>query len=286
MAKIRRVGIIGGGLVGSGVAQVAAQNGYEAVFLEISQRKLDEGFGAIRASLVGRVNKGRLSDAEMKEIITRISGTTEWEDLANCDVFLEAVVEDLAVKKAVFEDIDRYAPVNALIATATSSLCVCELAASTSRPERVVGLHFACPVQVMKMVELVQALCTSEETISVAREFAESLGKTVILSKDSPGFVVNRVLMPYLMEAVRTLEAGVASKEDIDEGVRTGLGYPLGPFQVLDLMGLDIVYSMAQRLFDETKDVRYAPPRLLKEMVVSGFLGRKTGRGFYTYRDV
>jgi 3-hydroxybutyryl-CoA dehydrogenase len=170
------------------------------------------------------------------------------------------------------------------VATTTSSLCVSELAAVLSRPEAALGLHFACPVPAMMFVELVQAFATSEETVAKGRTFAESLGKTVILSKDSPGFVVNRLLVPFLMEAIRILEAGVASREDIDEGVRKALGHPLGPFEVLDLVGLDIAYHMSQRLFEETKELRYAPPRLLKEMVVSGYLGRKTGRGFYEYK--
>lgn len=281
--KIRRVGVIGCGLVGSGVTQLAGQAGYEVVFLEVSQRRLEAGLATMRRSLLSRVEKGRMADAEMREVLQRITGTTEWEDLANSDVFLEAVDEDLAEKKAVFRNIDQYAPVHALLATSTSSLCVSELAAVTSRPENVIGLHFATPVQAMKLVELVEGICTSEESLRAGREFASSLGKTVILSKDSPGFVVNRLLVPYLMEAIRTFESGVASKEDIDEGIRSGLGSPLGPFQVLDLVGLDIAYMMSQRLFEETKEARYAPPRLLKEMVVSGFLGRKTGRGFYEY---
>ncbi len=281
--KIQKVGIIGCGLVGSGVAQVSAQANYEVVFLDISQRRIDEGFGAIKSSLQSRIEKSRITNVEMKEVLARITGTTEWEDLADCDVFIESVVENLPEKKAVFESIDRCAPVHALIATATSSLCVSELAAMVSRPERVIGLHFACPVPAMKLVELVRGVCADEESVNAGREFARSIGKTVILSKDSPGFVVNRLLVPYLMEAVRALETGVASKEDIDEGVRKGLRYPLGPFEVLDLVGLDIAYLMSQRLFDETKETRYAPPRLLKEMVVSGFLGRKTGKGFYEY---
>jgi len=281
---IRKVGVIGCGLVGSGVSQLAAQAGYETLFLEVSQRKLDEGLRAIKSSLRSRVSKGRMDEAELKDTLARVTGTTEWEDLANCDILLEAVVEDLGEKSSVLEHVDRYAPAHSIVATSTSSLSVAELAAVMSRPERVVGLHFACPVQVMKLVELVRTITTTEATVAAARQFAESLGKTVVLSKDSPGFVVNRLLVPYLMEAVRALEAGVASKEDIDEGIRAGLGYPLGPFQVLDLVGLDIAYSMGQRFFEETKDSRYAPPRLLKEMVVSGYLGRKTGRGFYTYR--
>jgi len=281
--KTQKVGIIGCGLVGSGVAQVSAQSGYEVVFLDVSQRRIDEGFRAIRSSLQSRIAKKRLTDIDMKETLTRITGTTEWEDLASCDVFIESVVEDLAEKKSVFETIDQYAPAPALIATATSSLCVSELAAMVSRPERVIGLHFACPVPAMMLVELVRGVCTGDESVEAGRAFAQSLGKTVILSKDSPGFVVNRLLVPYLMEAVRALDAGVASKEDIDEGIRKALGYPLGPFEVLDLVGLDIAYMMSQRLFEETKEVRYAPPRLLKEMVVSGFLGRKTGKGFYEY---
>jgi 3-hydroxybutyryl-CoA dehydrogenase len=282
--EIRRAGIIGCGLVGSGVAQVAAQASYDVVFLDLTQRQLNEGLTAIKMSLESRVKRGRVSSRDMKDALGRITGTTEWEDLANCDIFIECVVENLAEKKAVFENIDKYAPAHALVATATSSLCVCELASVMSRPERVIGLHFMCPVPAMMLVELVKGVCTSEESAEEGRKFAESLGKTVIQSKDSPGFVVNRLLVPYLMEAIRALESGVASKEDIDEGVRKGLRYPLGPFKVLDLVGLDTAYMMSQRLFEETKDVRYAPPRLLKEMVVSGFLGRKTGRGFYEYR--
>ncbi|MCK4546721.1 MAG: 3-hydroxyacyl-CoA dehydrogenase family protein [Candidatus Eisenbacteria sp.] len=282
--RIRKVAVIGCGLVGSGVSLVTAQAGYEVVFLDRTQRCLDGGLARIRSSLQSRVEKGRMDNGQVKDVLSRITGTTEWEDLAACDIFIECVDEDLAVKKAVFENIDFYAPVHALVATSTSSLCVSELAAVLSRPDRTIGLHFACPVPAMMFVELVEAHCSSKESMSAAREFAESVTRTVILSKDSPGFVVNRLLVPYLMEAIRALETGVASKEDIDEGARKGLGYPLGPFEVLDLVGLDIAYLMSQRLFEETRHARYAPPRLLKEMVVSGFLGRKTGRGFYKYR--
>ena len=289
MAEIRRVGVCGCGLMGSGIAQVAAASGHDVVILEAVRPALEKGMAAITASLGKFAEKGRLPgdqpfDAAQRDAaLARIKTTTAVEDLAGCDLVIEAVVENMAVKRELFAKLDALLAPHAIICTNTSSLCVIEMAAATKRPELVAGLHFFNPVPIMKLVEVVKTIVTSKGTIDALYAFAKKLGKTPVLAQDTPGFIVNRLLVPYLLYAIRVYEAGLASREDIDEGMKLGCGYPMGPLTLLDFVGLDTTYYIAEIMFDEFKDPMMAPPPLLKRMVLAGFHGRKSGRGFYDY---
>jgi 3-hydroxybutyryl-CoA dehydrogenase len=280
---IRRVGVVGCGLMGSGIAEVAARSGYEVVVRELTAPLLQRGLDRIDASLNRAVDRGKLDAGARDAARGRIRGTTAMADLAQVDLVIEAVVEKMDEKKAVLRELDDLVGSEVILASNTSSLSITEMAAATRRPDRVVGMHFFNPVPIMALVEIVRGLTTSEATMQVARDFVQSLGKTVVVAKDTPGFIVNRLLVPYLLDAIRTLELGVASREDIDTAITLGLGHPMGPLTLLDFVGLDTTYYIAQAMFDEFKDDRYAPPPLLKQMVVAGWHGRKSGRGFYEY---
>ena len=280
---IRKIGVLGCGLMGSGIAEVAAKAGFETVVREVSEALLDKGMGKIRGSLGKAVEKGKMTAEERDVVLGRIHGTTGFEALADCDLVVEAIVENLEEKKATYAALDKVAKPTAIFASNTSSLTVTQLAMATSRPARFVGLHFFNPVPVMRLVEVVRTLLTEDAALAEIDEFCRAIGKTPVACKDNSGFIVNRLLVPYLLDAIRALEEGVGSVADIDEGMKLGCGYPMGPFQLLDFVGLDTTYFIANIMFEEYREKRFAPPPLLKQMVQAGRLGRKSGRGFYDY---
>jgi 3-hydroxybutyryl-CoA dehydrogenase len=282
---LRRIGVVGFGLMGHGIAQVSAQAGYQVIVRETEQRFLDAGIKRVDGSLERLVKSGRVSDVDAKAARSRIDTTTDAAALRDCDLVVEAVTEDLRVKKALYRELDAVCPPATIFASNTSSMSIAELAAATTRADRFAGLHFFNPVQVMKLVEIVRAVATSDATIATLREFTATIGKTGVVCKDTPGFIVNRLLIPYLNAAIRALEEGVASPEEIDEAIRLGLGYPMGPFTLLDYVGLDTQYHASNVLYDEFKTPDQAPPPLLKRMVLAGRYGRKSGRGFYEYDE-
>ena len=282
---ITRVGVVGFGLMGSGIAQVCAQAGYETVVREVAQPLLDKGFARVESSLARIVKSAKLTEDDAKAARGRMRGTTSLEDLKDCDLVIEAIVERIEAKKEVFGTLDALCPAHTIFASNTSSLTIVEMAATTKRMDRFAGLHFFNPAPVMPLVEIVQAITTSDETIAVLREFVRSIGKTGAVCKDTPGFIVNRLMVPYLLGAIRALEQGVASVEEIDTAVKLGLRHPMGPFELIDYTGLDINLHVANVFFDEFKDPNMAPPALLKRMVLAGRLGAKVGRGFYEYDE-
>ncbi|HEY3570752.1 MAG TPA: 3-hydroxybutyryl-CoA dehydrogenase [Thermoanaerobaculia bacterium] len=283
MKKIKKVGVLGCGLMGSGIAEVAARSGYETVVREVTSELVEKGVQKIGGSLGKAVERGKLEASVRDETLARLSGTVKLEDLADCDIVIEAIVENLDEKKKIFSTLDEVVKKDALFASNTSSLTMTQIAMFTHRPDQVVGLHFFNPVPVMKLVEVVRTLLTSEDSYERAFEFARSLGKEPIAASDNSGFIVNRLLVPYLLDAIRALEEGVGSVEDIDKGMQLGCGYPMGPFTLLDFVGLDTTYYIANIMFDEYREKRFAPPPLLKQMVTAGRLGKKSGRGFYDY---
>lgn len=283
MRELKRVGVCGCGLMGSGIAQVAATAGYDVVVLEAVDAALEKGMAGIRKSLEKFVEKKTMDAAQRDAVLQRLKTTTNVHDLRDCDLVIEAVKEDMAVKRALFAELDGLLAPHAIICSNTSSLCVLEMAAATKRPKNVAGLHFFNPVPLMKLVEVVKTIVTSDETVEMLYAFAKRVGKTPILAKDTTGFIVNRLLVPYLLYAIRMYEQGLATKEDIDEGMKLGCGHPMGPLTLLDFVGLDTTYYIAEIMFDEFKDPLMAPPPLLKRMVLAGHLGRKSGRGFYEY---
>jgi len=283
MKKIKKVGVLGCGLMGSGIAEVAARSGYETVVREVTSELVDRGVEKIRGSLGKAVEKGKLDAAARDQAVARLSGTVDLAALADCDLVVEAIVENLEEKRKTFTALDEAVQKDALFASNTSSLTITQIAMFTKRPDQLVGLHFFNPVPVMKLVEVVRTLLTSDETFQTVFEFARSLGKEPIACRDNSGFVVNRLLVPYLLDAIRALEEGVASVEDIDKGMQLGCGYPMGPFTLLDFVGLDTTYYIANIMFEEYREKRFAPPPLLKQMVLAGRLGKKSGRGFYDH---
>lgn len=283
MSKIRKVGVLGAGLMGSGIAEVAARAGYETVVREVSDELVDRGLDKIRGSLGKAVEKGKLEASVRDEVLGRLSGTVDMGPLADCDIVIEAIIENLDEKRKTFTALDEAVKPEAIFASNTSSLTVTQMAMFTKRPDRFVGLHFFNPVPVMKLVEVVRTILTSDESFNRAFELARSFGKEPIACRDNSGFVVNRLLVPYLLDAIRALEEGVGSVEDIDKGMQLGCGYPMGPFTLLDFVGLDTTYYIANIMFDEYREKRFAPPPLLKQMVQAGRLGKKSGRGFYDY---
>lgn len=282
--QIKRVGVVGCGLMGSGIVENCARSGYEVVVSEVNAALLEKGLQRIKGSMAKAVEKGKLSAEDMNAAWGRIRGTVALEDLKESDLVIEAVLENMEEKKRVFSAMDKLCAPQAIIASNTSSMCVTEMAAVTKRPDKVLGLHFFNPVPVMPLLEMVRTILTSEETLRVAREFGASLGKTTIVAKDTPGFIVNLLLVPYLLGAVRALENGLATREDIDNGMKLGCGHPMGPLTLLDFVGLDTAYYIANGMFEEFKEPQYAAPPLLKRMVLAGQLGRKTGKGFYDYK--
>lgn len=285
MTNIKTVGVLGAGLMGSGIAQVCAQSGFTTKSREVSDALCQRGKASIEKSFARAIekSKGKVTEADRDAAMSRLSFTTNLRDLADCDIVIEAVVEDIEVKNAMWKELDGLCPPHTIFASNTSSLTIAAMAAATTRPGQVVGLHFFNPVPVMKLVEVVRTVTTSDATFDTAYAFARQLGKEPIAAKDNSGFVVNLLLVPYLVDAINQLEHGVASVEDIDKGMMLGTGYPMGPFTLLDFVGLDTTYKIAEIMFDEYREKRYAPPPLLKRMVLAGMFGRKSGKGFYDY---
>ena len=281
--KIERVAVLGCGLMGSGIAEVSARAGFETIVREVDESFLEQGLERIGGSLGRAVEKGKLEESTREEVLGRITGTTKLEDLAECDLVIEAIVENLDLKREILSELDGLIGADAILASNTSSLTITEIASATSRPERVIGLHFFNPVPLMKLVEVIRTILNTDEVIEVAHQFVTSLGKEPIACRDNSGFIVNRLLVPYLLDAIRAYEEGVGSVEDIDKGMQLGCGYPMGPFKLLDFVGLDTTYYIANIMFEEYREKRFAPPPLLKQMVAAGRLGRKSGRGFYDY---
>ena len=282
---IQRVGVVGCGLMGSGIAQVSAQSGFMTVVREVSADLVEKGIKSVEKNLARLVAKGTITEAAKSEIRGRLKGTTSLEDLKDCDVIVEAIIEQLPAKRELFSLLDAICPASTIFASNTSSLTITEIAASTKRPQRFVGLHFFNPVPVMKLVEVVKTIATDPAVYEEMMEFGAKLGKTPVRANDSGGFIVNRLLVPYLLDAIRALEEGVGSVVDIDNSMKLGCGYPMGPFTLLDFVGLDTTLYISQIMFDEFKEKRFAAPPLLKRMVLAGWLGKKSGRGFYDYAD-
>jgi len=281
--EIKKVGVVGGGIMGGGIAQVSAQAGYEVVVSEINDELLNKGLASINSILTRSVDKGRISQEDKDATLARIKGTINTKDFSDCDLVIEAIIENMDLKKKVFAELDKICPKHTILATNTSCLSVIDMAKATNRPEQVLGMHFFNPVPVMRLLELVKTILTSDETLATARKFGESIGKTVSVSPDIPAFVVDQLANPFLLDAIRMVENGVATAEDIDTGIRLGLNHPMGPLALADLVGLDTILFIANALYDELKDPKFAPPTLLKKMVAAGWLGRKTGKGFYEY---
>jgi 3-hydroxybutyryl-CoA dehydrogenase len=281
--QINKVGVVGCGQMGSGITQVCAQAGYQVVVSEINSELLNKGLASIDSRLGRDVEKDRISPQDKENIINRIEGITNMEDFADCDLVIEAAVENMDFKKKIFAELDKICPKDAILATNTSCLSIIDMAMVTSRPDKVLGLHFMNPVPVIKLLEIVKTITTSNETLEIGGAFAKSLGKTIVTAKDTPGFIVNRLLIPYVLNAIRILDAGVSTKEDIDTGISLGLNHPMGPLTLADLIGNDTVLFIANALYDEFRERQYAPPPLLRKMVTAGWLGRKTGKGFYEY---
>src|SRR6202049_4862991 len=286
---VNKVGVLGCGLMGSGIAQVAATVGFEVTVLEVEQKLLDKGFAGIEKSLTKFTErppeKGGITAQQKKEILSRLKGTTKPAHPGDCDIVIEAIIENLAQKREMFAGLDGVVKKDAIFASNTSSISITELMTATKRPERFVGLHFFNPVPLMKLVEVVRTIATANDVYDMAYEFAKKLGKVPVRTSDKTGFIVNRLLVPYMLDAVRAYEEGVGSIEDIDNAMKLGCGYPMGPFTLLDFVGLDTTYYITHVMYDEFKERRFASPPLLKRLVMAGWYGRKTGKGFYDYKD-
>src|SRR5262245_57431439 len=281
---IKTVGVLGCGLMGSGIAQVCAAAGYKTIVREVDEIALDRGLGRVRKFLDDGVAKGKVDASARDKTLGSLSGTTSFNGLKDCDLIVEAIIENLEDKKQTYAALEKIVKPATIFVSNTSSLCITELAAATARPDRFGGLHFFNPVPLMKLVEVIRALTTSEDTYRAVFAFAASLGKEPITAPDRPGFIVNRLLVPYLLDAIRAYENGLGTLEDIDKGMKLGCGYPMGPFTLLDFVGLDTTYYIANIMFEEFREPAYAPPPLLKRMVLAGRLGRKSGEGFYKYQ--
>jgi 3-hydroxybutyryl-CoA dehydrogenase len=285
--EIKKVGVLGCGLMGSGIAQTAASAGFEVVVREVSDELCERGFAGIDKSLAKFAEKGTITADQQREIRGRLSGTTKFEDLSDCDIIIEAIIENLDTKRDTYRQLDELCKPDTIFASNTSSLSITEMMTATSaeRQRRFIGLHFFNPVPIMKLVEVVRTILTDEGTYETAVEFGKRLGKVPVRASDKSGFVVNRLLVPYLLDAVRALEEGVGSIVDIDNGMKLGCGHPMGPLTLLDFVGLDTTYYISEIMFNEFRERRFAAPPLLKRMVMAGLYGRKSGRGFYDYAD-
>ena len=282
--EIKKVGVLGCGLMGSGIAQVAATAGFDVTVLEVEQKYLDKGFAGIEKSLAKLAEKGTLKESP-EAVRGRLKGSTKQEELADCDIVIEAVIENLQEKKKMYGTLDAIIKKDAIFASNTSSISITELMTATRRPERFIGLHFFNPVPLMKLVEVVRTIATADNVYETAYEFSRKLGKVPVRTSDKTGFIVNRLLVPYLLDAIRAYEEGVGSIEDIDNAMKLGCGYPMGPFTLLDFVGLDTTYYITHVMYDEFKERRFASPPLLKRLVMAGWYGRKSGKGFYDYAD-
>jgi 3-hydroxybutyryl-CoA dehydrogenase len=280
---IHTVGVVGCGLMGAGIVETCARAGYSVVVREVNDDLLQKGLKRVGASMSRAVEKGKLAQAGMDAATARIKGTLNMADFKDCDLVIEAAVENMPLKKTIFTELDSICRSDVILASNTSSLCVTEMAAATERPDKVLGLHFFNPVPVMPLLEIVRALLTSDETVEIGRALGDKLGKTVVVAKDRPGFIANLLFVPYALDAIRWLDAGLATKEEIDTTVKLGFNHPMGPFTLMDFVGLDTLLFIADAMYEEFKDARYAAPPLLRRMVQAGLYGRKSGRGFYTY---
>jgi 3-hydroxybutyryl-CoA dehydrogenase len=283
--EIKKVGVVGCGSMGAGIAQLCAQSGFAVVVSEINDELLKRGLGFIDKTLARSAEKGKLSQADKDAVTGRIKGTTSTKDFADCDLMIEAAIENLDLKKKIFAELDGICPKQTILATNTSCLSIIDMAVVTKRADKVVGLHFFNPAPIMKLLEIVKTIATSEETMAVSQKFGEKLGKTTVVAKDAPGFIVNRLWIPFLLHSIRLYEDGVASREDIDNAIQLGLNYPMGPLTLSDMVGIDVVKFVADALYEQLKDPRYVTPTLVDKMVAAGWLGRKTGRGFYDYTN-
>lgn len=281
--EIKTVGVVGCGLMGSGIVEVIAKKGYHIIVREVNAEFLNKGMERIKTSMARAVERNKMTAADRDAAWSRIKGTVNLEELKPCDYVVEAVIENLDLKKQVFEQLNKVTRPDVILASNTSSLAVIEMAAMTYRQDKVIGMHFFNPVPVMPLLEMVRTFVTSEETYQQSRAFGESLGKTIIVAQDRPGFIVNALLVPYQLDCIRMLENGIATKEDIDMGIKLGLNHPMGPFELADFVGIDTILFIADAMFEETKDPKFAAPTLLRRMVTAGRLGRKSGKGFYDY---
>jgi len=270
--------------MGAGIVQVCAQSGYQVVVSEINDELLNKGLASINSSLSKSVEKGKLSQQDKDSTLGRIKGTTNAKDFNGCDLLIEAAIENMDLKKKMFAELDKICPKHAILASNTSGLSIIDMAMVTSRPDKVLGLHFFNPAPLMQLLEIVKTIATSDDTLETGKSFGKSLGKSIVIAKDTPGFIVNRLVTSFMLNAIRMLEAGVATREDIDTAVKLGLNHPMGPLELCDFIGLDVVYAMGATVYEGFKDSQYAPPPLLAKMVTAGWLGRKTGKGFYNYK--
>jgi 3-hydroxybutyryl-CoA dehydrogenase len=280
---IKTVGVLGCGLMGAGIAQVSAAAGFRTIVLEVNEDVLKKGLGRIEKFLTDGVAKGKVTEDVKKTTLGNLTGTTKYADLKDCDLVIEAIIENVEIKKQAYAQVEAVVGPHCLIASNTSSLCITELGAATKRPDKVGGLHFFNPVPLMKLVEVIRALATSQETHDALMAFGKAIGKEPISAPDRGGFIVNRLLVPYLLDAIRCFEEGLGTAQDIDNGMKLGCGHPMGPLTLLDFVGLDTTYYIANIMFDEFREQRFAPPPLLKRMVLAGHLGKKSGKGFYDY---
>jgi len=282
--EIKKVGVVGCGLMGSGITQVCAQSGYQIVVSEINDELLKKGLASINSFLTRGVERGKVTQEDKDATLARIKGTTNTKDFSDCDLIIEAAVENLDLKKKIFAELDKTCPKDTILATNTSCLSIMDMAAATTKPEKVLGMHFFNPVPIMRGLEIVKTIATSDETLEVGKEFGKSIGKTVWVGKDTPGFLTSRFGSLLRLEAIRMLEAGIATAEDIDTALKMGYNHPMGPLELGDLVGLDVTLQVATAMYEVTKDPKFAPPVLLQKMNAAGWLGRKTGKGFYEYK--
>ena len=281
--EIKKVGVVGCGTMGNGIVLVCAQSGYPVVVSEINEQLLNKGLAAIDKFLSTSVQKERITQQDKDSTMARIKGTTDMKDFADCDLVVEAVVENIDLKKKIFAELDKVCRKDTILATNTSCLSIIDVAAATNRVDKVLGLHFMNPVPLMKLLEVVRTIATSDETLEIGKKFSESVGKTIVVAKDTPGFIANYLEMPYLLNAMKVMDAGVATKEDIDTTMKLGFNHPMGPLTLSDLIGLDTILFVVDAIYEDTKDTQYAAPPILRKMVTAGWLGRKTGKGFYDY---
>lgn len=281
--EIKNVGVVGCGIMGSGIAQVCSQSGYQVIVLEVNDALLNKGLEWISSFLSKGIDKGKISERDKEAILSRIKGTTDTNELSKCELIIEAATENIESKKNIFAKLDKICPEYTILATNTSCLSIIDISMATTRPDKVLGIHFANPVPLSRCIEIVRSIATSSDSVNIAKDFCKSLGRAAFVAQDTPGFITNRLLFPYLLNAIRMVETKIAMEPDIDQLAVLGLNHPMGPLTLADFIGLDTVYYTASAMYEELKDPVYTPPILLKKMVAAGWLGRKTGKGFYEY---